>query len=319
MPPIDTDVAPEPMGSDPIWVDRGIPFVRPAGRQFQTHMWLPQNYNRSSVYPVVEGDAVHVRFRFMVGLDYEPVEFRTYVLVEGRVAEVVVGGNRVSRVDLDASTGLGEVTLQIPPDQLQPGLNQVNPVTFYEIRHEGRSLLKITYGSVFSIANGSATPQNYVDDVDLEVGEFQPGEPTRTYRVYAADPEAGELYFGFHNRFRGPLDNPTNLRVRVQPSTPFAVCPGAVERQIIVAFRDGELVPMGDRERLMVSVGQGQQFVHRFDLEIWPEDELNHHYALVLLSGFGRPARADDGGVAPWASNVVPPLTEIQWLVENES
>ena len=313
MPPIDVDVSPMPMGSPPVWVDRGVPFERPTGTEFRTHLWLPQNYNRASVYPIVEGDSAHLRFRFMVGLDYDPVAIRTFIFVEGRPVEVLVGGNRVSRVDLDAPTGLAEVILQVPADQLRPGLNQVNPVTFYEVRHEASTALKFVYGTVLTIANGSPSPQMYEDDV-LDVGEFQVGIPTRPYRALEAHPEAGELSFTRHNRLLGELDNPTNVRLRIQPSTPFAICPGAVERQIIVAFRDGELVPMGDRDRIVVSVGEGEQFVHRFDLPIWPEDGANHHYGMVLFTGFGRPARASDGGVAPWAVTL-PPLSEVQWLV----
>lgn len=314
MPPIDTEVAPQPMGTPPVWVDRGVPFERPAGTEFRTHLWLPQHYNRASVYPIVEGDSAHVRFRFMVGLEYDPISIRTFIFVEGRPVEVVVDGERVSRVDLDAPTGLAEVTLQIPSDELQPGLNQANPITFYELRHEGRSLLKFAYGAVFSIANGSSTPQVYEETAGLEVGEFQPGVPTRPYRILNAHPEAGELSFTRHNRLLGELDNPTNIRLRIQPSTPSAVCPGAVERQIIVAFRDGEWVPMGDLDRIAISVSEGEQFVHRFDLAIWPEDGVNHHYGMALLTGFGRPARASDGGLSPWAITL-PPLCEVQWLV----
>jgi len=277
-------------------------------------MWLPQNYNRASVYPIVQGDSAHVRFRFMVGLEYDPIAIRAFIFVEGRPVEVVVDGNRVSRVELDAPTGLAEVTLQIPPDQLQPGLNQVNPIMFYELRHEGRSFLKFAYGAVFTLANGSTTPQSYEDTTGLEVGEFQAGAPTRLYRTLDAYPEVGERSFGRHNRFLGALDNPTHLRLRVQPSTPFAVCPGATERQVIVAFRDGELVPMGDRDRIEVNVEEGEQLVHRFELPIWPEDGVNHHYGLALLTGFGRPARASDGGIAPWAVTL-PPLSDLQWLV----
>ena len=99
MPPIDTEVAPQPMGTPPVWVDRGVPFERPAGTEFRTHLWLPQHYNRASVYPIVEGDSAHVRFRFMVGLEYDPISIRTFIFVEGRPVEVVVDGERVSRVD----------------------------------------------------------------------------------------------------------------------------------------------------------------------------------------------------------------------------
>lgn len=314
IPPIDTNVSPQPMGSPPVWEDRGVAFQRPGGRGMSVQTWLPRNYNEGSVYPILEGDTAHARFRFMIGDAYEPISVRLLLFVEGRPVEFIAGGSRVSGLDLDAPAGLAEGYVQIPPDQLAPGLNQVNPITFYEIRHEGRSVLKFTYGSVFSIANGSSTPQVYEDDMSLEVGEFQSGSPTRPYRTLDAHPELGELGFNRHNRFIGALDNPTHIRLRIQPSTPFAACPGAVERQIIVAFRDGELVPMGDRDRIVVSVGEGQQFVHRFDLPIWPEDGENHHYGMALLTGFGRPARTSGGGVAPWAITL-PPLAEVQWLV----
>lgn len=314
MPPIDTDIAPQPMGSPPVWEDRGVAFQRPRGRGISVQTWLPQNYNGGSVYPIVQGDTAHVRFRFMIGDEYDPISVRLLLFVEGRPVEFIAGGSRVSRAILDAPAGLAEAYVQIPPDQLAPGLNQVNPITFYEIRNEGRSVLKFTYGSVFSIANGSSTPQVYDDDTSLEVGEFQPGSPTRPYRTIDAHPELGEQSFNWHNRFLGALDNPTHVRLRIQRSTPFGACAGAVERQIIVAFRDGEVVPMGERDRIVVSVGEGQQFVHRFDLPIWPEDGENHHYGLALLTGFGRPSRASHGGVAPWAITL-PPLAEVQWLV----
>ena len=314
MPPIDTDIAPEPMGTPPVWVDRGVPFQRPPGRQFNVQTWLPQTYNRGSVYPIVQGDSAHVRFRFMVGLEYDSIASRTFILVEGRPVEVVVDGNRVSRVELDAPMGLSEVTLQIPSDQLQPGLNQVNPVTFFELRHEGRSFIKVGAGTVFSIANGSSTPQVYEESVGLEAGEFESRGTTRVYRTLASHLDYGEIPFPVHNRFLGALDDPTDVRIRIQASTQFAQCPDAVERQLIVAFRDGEPVAMGDRDRIMVSVEPEQQLVHRFSLPAWSEDGLNHHYTILMLAGFGRPGRTSRGGVAPWAG-VLPNICDVQWLV----
>lgn len=292
-----------------VWREPPVPFARPPGSQVYTVVWLPEDYNTDSVYPLNPGEDLVFRMREMVGVDVGAVgPMALYVLVEGRPTEVSVEGvvgTRVS-IDLAAGGGLAEFEITVPATALAPGLSNIDVLLFFTL--DGR--LSLQNGPTFSVANGSLAPQPYEDSLAFERGVFVPDAPARAFRTSREHPERGELYFSRWVPFVGALEDPTDMILRLQPSAPWSACPGTSERVAVLAFRDTNPVPLGDADRLFAELQAGEQKVHRFSLPLWP-DTSPHHFAVVAVTGVGVPARTVGGGQAP--SHIVNILNQLWW------
>jgi hypothetical protein len=310
---------PRPLGSEPEWFPPRSPLAleRPAENWVLTHLWLPWNYNRSSWYPVEEGDSVYFRLRFLAGVDFDRAEeAMALVFVEGRPVEALVGGERVQQIEAPLVDGVGETpVIVLPPETLGPGLNQVNVITIYRLN--GRNgPTSFRPGGVFTVANGSTEPQPYSPDTPgLEEAVHREDEPARVYRVSSENPELGEQSFPYANRNHGIVEDSLSLVLRMRSTSPWATsCPGAEERMAVVAVLDGEPTSMGDLDDIFVTLGAEEERVHRFERPLWSDGE-EHLWGLFAFTGFGRPARQHHGGPAPW-QNPQEMLTSIQWAAD---
>ncbi len=306
-PTIDTTFEPLPLGTPPVWRDPGFG-IRPPGVSIDHGVWLPWDYADSSVYPLSMGDLVYARLVFGVGPDDVTEAITSYVLIEGRVAEVVVDGVRTRRIEVPLRDGLAQIPFTIPASELAPGLNQVDVIHFLHRRGNWRLLVS----SPFTVANGSLEPQLYEDTPGLERAPYMPDSTTRAYRRIDSEPRVPEAGIITWVPIARPLDDPTTITLRIQATSPWSRCPGdaRLDRMVIVAFRDLEPVPMGELDRIVATLPAGEQRVYRYEMALFPPGE-QHNYSVAVLGGFGRPARTVYGGEAPWV--VTDELIQVWW------
>ncbi len=302
---------PQPLGAVPEWYGSGYE-SRPIGGGFYVRSLLPWTYGRESVYSVQRGDPARVRLSFAAGTEDVTTAVTLFVLVEGRAIEVLADGLLGRRVEVGFEGGLGAVEIEIPPGALAPGLNQVDLLYFGHRRGNWRLFV----GTPFTVANGSIEPQTYEDTPDLAAGTYVPNQPTSAFRNVPLAPAAEEAPFGSWTPAVGSLADPTPVILRIQASSLWATCPRSedeeprLDRVMVVGFRDLEPEPLGGLDRLVATLPVGEQRVYRYDMALFPAGE-QHNYTAVVLSGFGRPARMNDGIEAPWVWSR--PLIQVWW------
>ena len=293
-----------PPPAAPEWiVTREIPFDRPDGHTDTTHFWLPWDVNRRQFYPLREGEDVHVRVRFMSGTAYEPDGTgHLRVFVNGWPAELRHAGELVRDAHVPLVEGLGEMTVSIPREQLQGGLNAVHLYARYD--YSPRISFAHEYESIwaFSVANGGVEDVEALEDTPwTEEADADRGYWTRAFwedEVGALRP-LSRLVEGAPAG-RGPF--PVILRVQANPNAELCGDPATAGTFALVGLLDGERVPLGEHERIVATMTPGTQRVFRFDLEL-PEDGRPHVFEIVSLEGLGRPARLAGGDLyPPWAT-----------------
>jgi len=290
----------------PRWVDE-----RPAGSAFEVLVWLPGEVGAQPIYAVSEGTNIPFRLRFGVGEDDTTTAVTTVVLLEGRAVSVIHDGAMVSRIEVPLPLGHAVTSpITIPASELGSGLNRIDLLYFIHRNGAFRALI----GSGFTVANGSAEGHAFAETPGLDNGVYEPGWQTRSYRTIAVAPELGETPFPLWTPTAGNLDNPTHVSIRLQANSPRSGCEpleGNPDEMMLVAFRDMEPIPLGDVERVTVTIPRGEQRIFRFDFHPdFPEDEF-HHYVIIQLAGFSRPVRRESGAGAPWATSRV--VSEVFW------
>lgn len=300
---------PAPHEGAPEWVPSPTVVVaRPPGTQVATHVWLPWDYNRQSVYPIDVGQSAFVRVRPMAGVGFATADLaRITVFVEGRLATVRYRGTESRQVPVELVNGLGDVTIELPSEVLPEGLDTVQVVVGF---HVDGAWAVTTTQTLFTVLSGSETAREYVDTVledtssDYREG-FRSGLTWRT----PSGTESALLW----QRERIPVD-PVPVTLRLQAATSVQRCPEATDRFALVALLDGEPVSMGANERIVADMHGGEQRTLRFDLDL-PQDEGPHRYELFYLPSLGRAARTGSGGGAVWAREPAS-VAVIQWGTE---
>jgi len=292
---------------DPRWVEE-----RPEGAAFHVSIWFPDEVGIQPVYPIMEGSSAPLRVRYRVGREDTTTAITLLVVVDGRRVEVEHGTELVSRVEVPLPLGHAITDpVTIPANALQPGLNRVDLIHFIHRNGGFRAIV----GPTLTIANGSLDERPVRDTPGLEAGTYAPGWQTLAYRTIAVAPELGETPFILWTPAVGNLDNPTHVSVRLQANTLRSGCEPHADNPdelMLIAFRDMEPVPIGERERVTATIPRGEQRIVRFDFHPdFPEDEF-HHYVVIQLAGLSRPTRAGElAGRTPWTQATI--VSEVFW------
>lgn len=275
-----TAFAPRPRDEAPVWdasLERPIDGV-------MTRLVLPSAFSRSAYYSIEEGDDAPFRMHFLVGQTTRASNaVRVACFVEGRAIDLGLE-SPLGPSTVVLSEGISVVEISVPPDVLEPGLNQVNVFATYEIDAK-----PVTFQlDAFTIANGSLAPQTY-EDTPLAVSP--PNVPS-TF----TDPSNGRLTpidssFGTRvSHLRGNLD----VVVRVGPAAPDVECAGGFDRFAVVALRDGLPTPIAPFDRIVLTLNAGERRAFEHRIPLW-SDTAHHQYFVWTLPGLGRAARRDDG------------------------
>lgn len=294
------DGLPPPPAAPEWMVTREIPFGQPDGHRRMTHFWLPWDVNRRQFYPLRDGEDVHVRVRFMSGTAYEPDGTgHLRVFVNGWPAHLRHAGELVRDAHVQLVEGLGEMTVSIPREQLQDGLNAVHLYARYD--YSPRISFAHEYESIwaFSVANGGVEVTEALEDTPwTEEAEAARGYATLAFwedEVWGVTRPFSRLVEGAPAG-RGPF--PVSLHVQAHPAAELCGDPATAGTFALVGLLDGEPVPLGEHERIVATMTPGTQRVFRFDLEL-PEDGRPHVFEIVSLEGLGRPARLAGGDLYP--------------------
>lgn len=222
-PVLDEGLAPAAAGP-PRWEPPPYPFARPPGTQTESGLLLPENFNTTSYYPIEVGTGAHFRLQFMIGQEISELHHvYVYVLVEGRPVEVLAeGADSTPRIVVDIASGLADVEVEIPPEALQPGLNQVD---LAQVFHIGDRYL-FGRANSFTVANGTAA-YAAPPETELPPGEFAPGAIAQVFRMGEGSTAEDELFFRLYRSSHGPLPDPLQLVPRLQPTSPWSTCAGA--------------------------------------------------------------------------------------------
>ncbi len=290
--------APHPADEEPVFDEPAWTYRRPLGSGIATHVVLPFGYDEQPFYPIEQGDEAVFRVRFLLGQTAPTAtDVRVACFVEGRAVAIGVGDPLASSSTVVLHEGVGVADITLTPDQLQPGLNQVDVVALYR-RESG--YLELGRTDAFTIANGSLTPQHY-EDTPLAPSDA----PRNTPDAMLSDPVTGERVTNVWSR-RGDVDVTLNLI----PGAGDAYC-GGFDRFALVALRDGIPTPIDGHDRIVTTLREGEQRQLRYRLPLW-DDEARHWYIVLALSGLGRVTRNQVGNPS-FAARNGPVLLAVGW------